>query len=47
MTGRYPFHVGVYANEDLDNGVPGNFTFLPELLRRHGDYATHAVGSES
>ncbi|KAL1518597.1 hypothetical protein AB1Y20_002885 [Prymnesium parvum] len=45
MTGRYPFHVGVYSNVDVDTyGVPTNFTFLPELLRRHAGYATHAVG---
>jgi len=45
MTGRYPFHIGIYSNADVDAaGVPTNFSFLPELLRRHGNYATHAVG---
>ena len=44
LTGRYPFRIGVYQNADIDaGGVPSNFTFLPELLRRDG-FATHVVG---
>ena len=34
LTGRYPFRMGIYSNEDIDsNGVPTNFTFLPAVLR--------------
>ena len=41
LSGRYPFRIGVYQNADIDaGGVPSNFTFLPELLRRAG-FATH------
>ena len=44
LTGRYPFHIGIYSNADIDSyGVPSNFTFLPALLKRHGGYATHAM----
>ena len=44
LTGRYPFRIGVYQNADIDaGGVPSNFTFLPELLRRDG-FATPVVG---
>ena len=43
LTGRYPFRMGIYSNEDINNGVPTNFTFLPEILKAAG-YATHAVG---
>ena len=45
LTGRYPFRVGVYSNQDVDSyGVPSNFTMAPALLRELGDYATHAIG---
>ena len=45
LTGRYPFRVGVYSNQDIDShGVPSNFTMLPALLKQLGHYATHAVG---
>ena len=45
LTGRYPFRVGVYSNQDVDSyGVPSNFTLAPALLRQLGDYATHAIG---
>lgn len=44
LSGRYPFSMGIYENADVDSaGVPTNFTFLPELLRRAG-WRTHAVG---
>lgn len=44
LSGRYPFHTGIYSNADIDSyGVPVNFTLLPALLKRHGGYATHAV----
>ena len=44
LSGRYPFHMGIYSNADIDShGVPSNFSFLPALLKRRG-YATHAIG---
>ena len=34
LTGRYPFKVGVYSNQDVDSyGVPSNFTMAPALLQ--------------
>ena len=36
LTGRYPFSLGVYSNEDISNGVPTNFTLLPEILKAGG-----------
>ena len=45
MTSRYPFHFGFYNNQDAnDYGVPLNFTMLPEMLRKHGNFSTHMIG---
>jgi hypothetical protein len=45
MSSRYPFHFGFYNNQDAnDYGVPLNFTFLPEMLRKSANYSTHMVG---
>jgi arylsulfatase B len=53
-TGRLPWQMGYYDNSGaavpwlhLDsnrNGVPLNFSLLPELLRDHAGYTAHAVG---
>lgn len=44
LTGRYPFHMGIYSNADIQSyGVPTNFTFLPALLKQLGGYSTHAM----
>lgn len=43
LSGRYPYHMGIYSNKDIEStGVPTNFTLLPALLQRSG-YATHAM----
>ena len=45
LTGRYPFHFGIYSNHDIDSfGTPTNFSMIPALLKKAGNYATHAVG---
>eukprot|EP00041_Stephanoeca_diplocostata_P017392 m.349118 g.349118 ORF g.349118 m.349118 type:complete len:661 (+) comp20685_c0_seq1:183-2165(+) len=45
LTGRYPFHFGVYSNQDINsNGIPANFTYTPQILKDGGGYLTHAVG---
>ncbi len=53
-TGRQAWQMGYYDNSaaavpwlNLDsqrNGVSLNFTLLPEVLRDHGSYETHAIG---
>ncbi|KAK3581481.1 hypothetical protein CHS0354_031814 [Potamilus streckersoni] len=46
MTGYYPFHTGLQHGviyPDQPKYVPGNFTFLPQKLKKLG-YATHMVG---
>ena len=53
-SGRLPWQSGYYDNSgaavpwlDLDsnrNGVPLNFTLLPEILRKHAGYDAHAIG---
>jgi len=47
LTGRYPWGSGFYdMSNDLDHTTT-NFTLWPELLRREGNYATHAIGKVS
>ena len=34
VTCRWPFRVGYYGNPGDDGGVPEDFEFLPQMLRR-------------
>ena len=48
MTGRYPQHTGIGPDVieiSEPYGLPARETLLPELLRAHGNYSTHAVSS--
>ncbi len=48
LTGRYPFHFGVYSNQDINNyGIPANFTYLPEILKKARGYATREAALRS
>lgn len=47
MTGRYPIRYGLQdfvIQHDCPFGLNLNETTLPEILRDHGGYDTHAVG---
>lgn len=43
MTGRYPWGVGYYDMTG-EEAVPLSFSMLPEVLKKHAGYETHAIG---
>ncbi|SMB79978.1 uncharacterized sulfatase [Pasteurella testudinis DSM 23072] len=43
MTSRFPARYGIYSNDDAQDGISTDETFLAELLQNHG-YETSAIG---
>ena len=44
LSGRYPYHIGMYNNNGLQQGVNLNISLLPSVLSKHAGWATHAFG---
>jgi hypothetical protein len=44
LSGRYPYHIGMYNNNGLQEGVNLNISLLPAVLQENADWATHAFG---